>query len=91
MIQNMPKASIPIPVGGMYQEWSCLMNLVEEEPEHNDKYVTLVCITSESYDDKNDNTISEKSVYLRDNCPYGWGTLVKSDAKYMVIEKPKKQ
>ena len=25
----MPKASITIPVGGMYQEWSCLMDLVE--------------------------------------------------------------
>ena len=31
MIQNMPKASIPISVGGMYQEWSCLMDLVEED------------------------------------------------------------
>ena len=31
MIQNMPKASITIPVGGMYQEWSCLMDLVEED------------------------------------------------------------
>lgn len=30
MIQNKPKASIPIPVGGMYQEWSCLMDLVED-------------------------------------------------------------
>ena len=29
MIQNMPKASMPIPVGEMYQEWSCLMDLVE--------------------------------------------------------------
>ena len=66
------------------------MNLVEEEPEHNDKYVTLVCITSESNDGGIDKTISEQSVYLRDNCPYGWGTLVKSGAKYMVIEKPKK-
>ena len=27
----MPKASITIPAGGMYQEWSCLMDLVEEE------------------------------------------------------------
>ena len=31
MIQNMPKASITIPVGGMYQEWSCLMDLVEDD------------------------------------------------------------
>ncbi len=31
MVQNMPKASITIPVGGMYQEWSCLMDLVEED------------------------------------------------------------
>ena len=31
MIHNMPKASIKIPVGGMYQEWSCLMDLVEED------------------------------------------------------------
>ena len=29
-------------------------------------------------------------LYLRDTCPYGWGTLVKSGAKYMVIEKPEK-
>ncbi len=27
----MPKASITIPVGGMYQEWSCLMDLVKED------------------------------------------------------------
>ena len=31
MILNMPKASITIPVGGMYQEWSCLMDLVEKD------------------------------------------------------------
>ena len=31
MIQNMSKASITIPAGGMYQEWSCLMDLVEED------------------------------------------------------------
>ena len=29
MIQNMPKASIMIPAGRMYHEWSCLMDLVE--------------------------------------------------------------
>ena len=38
--------------------------------------------------DKNDKTITEQFIYLRDNCPYGWGTPVKSGAKYMVIEKP---
>ena len=27
----MPKASITIPAGGMYQEWSCLMDLVKED------------------------------------------------------------
>ena len=59
-----------------------------EDSEQGDKYITLVCVTSESYDDKNDKTITEQSIYLRDNCPYGWGTLVKSGAKYMVIEKP---
>lgn len=31
MIQNMTKASITIPVGGMYQEWSCLMDLAEKD------------------------------------------------------------
>ena len=31
MIQNMSKASITIPAGGMYQEWSCLMDLVKED------------------------------------------------------------
>ena len=63
---------------------------VEEDPDLNDMYVTLVCYTSESYDDENNKTITEQSIYLRDNCPYGWSTLVKSDAKYMVIERPKK-
>ena len=62
---------------------------VEEDPEKGDMYVTIVCVTIESYDDKNDKTIAEQSVYLRDNCPYSWSTLVKSGAKYMVIEKPK--
>ncbi len=31
MIQNMNVRNITIPAGGMYQEWSCLMDLVEEE------------------------------------------------------------
>lgn len=64
---------------------------VEDDPDLNDMYVTLVCVTLESNDGENDKTITEKSVYLRDNCPYGWGTLVKCGAKYMVIERPKKQ
>ncbi len=63
---------------------------VEEDPEWNDMYITLVCITSESYNDKGGKNISEQSVYLRDNCPYGWDTLVRSGAKYMMIETPKK-
>ena len=63
---------------------------VEDDSELSDKYATLVCVTSESYDDKNDKTITKQSIYLRDNCPYGWGTLVKCGAKYMVIEKPNK-
>ena len=63
---------------------------VEEDYEQGCKYITLVCVTLDSYDDKNDKTITEQFIYLRDNCPYGWGTLVKSGAKYMVIERPKK-
>ena len=63
---------------------------VEDDSELSDKYATLVCVTSESYDDENNKTITKQSIYLRDNCPYGWGTLVKCGAKYMVIEKPKK-
>ena len=59
-----------------------------EDSEQGSKYITLVSVTSESYDDKNDKTITEQSIYLQDNCPYGWGTLVKSGAKYMVVEKP---
>ena len=31
MIQNMPKACITIPAGGMYQEWSCLVDLAEKD------------------------------------------------------------
>lgn len=60
-----------------------------EDSEQGSKYITLVSVGSESYDDKNDKTITKQSIYLQDNCPYGWGTLVKSGAKYMVIEKPK--
>ena len=61
-----------------------------EDSEQGSKYITLVSVASESYDDKNDKTITEQFIYLRDNCPYGWGTLVKCGAKYMVIEKPMK-
>ena len=63
---------------------------VEEDPDLYDMYVTLVCYSSESHDDENNENITEQFIYLRDNCPYGWGTLVKCGAKYMVIEKPKK-
>ena len=59
-----------------------------EDSEQGSKYITLVSVASESFDDKNDKTITKQSIYLQDNCPYGWGTLVKSGAKYMVIEKP---
>ena len=62
---------------------------VEEEPEQKDKYVTLVCMTIESYDDKNDQTIAEQYIYLYENCPYSWNILANSGAKYMVVEKPK--
>ncbi len=60
---------------------------VEEASDQSDKYITLVCIISESYDDKNDKAITEQSIYLRDNCPYGWNILVNSGAKYMVTER----
>ena len=63
---------------------------VEEEPEQKDKYFTLVCMTIESYDDKNDQTIAEQYIYLYENCPYSWNILANSGAKYMVVEKPKK-
>ena len=63
---------------------------VEENSELSDKYATLVCVRIDSYDDKNDKTITKQSIYLRNNCPYGWSTLVKSGAKFMVIEKPEK-
>jgi len=62
---------------------------VEEDSDLNDMYVTLVCYSSESHDDENNENITVQFLYLQDNCPYGWGTLVKSGAKYMVIEKPK--
>ena len=32
---------------------------VEDDPKQNKKFVTLVCVTSESYDDKNDKTITK--------------------------------
>lgn len=63
---------------------------VENDLELGNKYITIVCITIETYYDKENKTIAEQFIYLRDNCPYSWSTLAKSDAKYMVIEKPKK-
>ena len=63
---------------------------VEEDSEQDRMYITLVCVTSESCDDKDGNACSEQYFYLRDNCPYSWNTLAKCGAKYMVIEKPKK-
>lgn len=61
---------------------------VEEDPDLNDMYVTLVCYSSESYDDENDENITVQFLYLHDDCPYGWDTLAKCGAKYMVIERP---
>ena len=63
---------------------------VEDDLELGNKYITLVCITIETYYDKEDKTIAEQFIYLCDNCPYSWSTLAKSDAKYIIIEKPKK-
>ena len=63
---------------------------VEEDPDLNDMYVTLVSYSSESYDDEKDETITVQFLCLHDDCPYGWDTLAKCGAKYMVIERPKK-
>ncbi len=63
---------------------------VEEDLDLNDMYVTLVCYSSESHDDENNENITVQFLYLHDDCPYGWDTLAKCGAKYMVIERPKK-
>ena len=63
---------------------------VEEDSDLNDMYVTLVCYSSESHDDENNENITVQFLYLHDDCPYGWDTLAKCGAKYMVIERPKK-
>ena len=63
---------------------------VEEDPDLYDMYVTLVCYSSESHDDENNENITVQFLYLHDDCPYGWDTLAKCGAKYMVIERPKK-
>lgn len=63
---------------------------VEEDPDLNGMYVTLVCYSSESHDDENNENITVQFLYLHDDCPYGWDTLAKCGAKYMVIERPKK-
>ena len=60
---------------------------VEKDPDLNDMYVTLVCYSSESHDDENNENITVQFLYLHDDCPYGWDTLAKCGAKYMVIEK----
>ncbi len=62
---------------------------VEDDSEQGIEYVALVCVTSELHDDKDDKNITKQSIYLRDNCPYDWDTLVKYSSKYMVIKKPK--
>lgn len=62
---------------------------VEEDPDLNDMYVTLVSYSSESHDDENNANITVQFLYLHDDCPYGWDTLAKCGAKYMVIERPK--
>ena len=64
---------------------------VEEDPDLNDMYVTLVCYSSESHDDENNENITVQFLYLHDDCPYDWDTLAKCGAKYMVIERPDKQ
>lgn len=64
---------------------------VEEDPDLNDMYVTLVFYSSESHDDENNENITVQFLYLHDDCPYGWDTLAKCGAKYMVIERPDKQ
>ena len=64
---------------------------VEEDPDLNDMYVTLVCYSSESHDDENNENITVQFLYLHDDCPYGWDTLAKCGDKYMVIERPDKQ
>lgn len=61
----------------------------EDNPELKEKYVTIVCTTSESYDNKNDKTIISPFIYFRGNCPYCWSELVRYGAKYMMIEKPR--
>ena len=63
---------------------------VEEDPDLNDMYVTLVCYSSESHDDENNENNTVQFLYLYDDCPYGWDTLARCGAKYMVIERPKK-
>ena len=63
---------------------------VEEDSDLNDMYVTLVCYSSESHDDENNENINVQFLYLHDDCPYSWDTLAKCGAKYMVIEKPRK-
>ena len=63
---------------------------VEEDPDLNDMYVTLVSYSSESHNDENNANITVQFLYLHDDCPYDWHTLAKCGAKYMVIERPKK-
>ena len=63
---------------------------VEEDPDLYDMYVTLVCYSSESYDDEKGENITVQFLYLHDDCPYDWDTLAKCGANYMVIERPKK-
>ena len=44
-------------------------------------------VTYKWLDCTDDNSV--QFLYLHDDCPYGWDTLAKCGAKYMVIERPK--
>lgn len=57
---------------------------VEENLEQMNSYVVLVSIASGSYEEED----SSPFVCFLDQSPFGWGTLSKRGAKFMLIEKP---
>lgn len=55
--------------------------MVEENSKQRSMHITIVCVTSESYDEIKGSKSAEQFFYLRNNCPYSWDTLVKSGTK----------
>lgn len=78
------------PITNQWLDCTFENNWIEENIELADKYLSIVCLTHDTYDDDG-KPIVKHFTYVHDFCPISWNVLVESGAKYMVIEKPNTQ